>query len=183
MTGLGALLPRKCKVDAKKVVTLLCTVLLFLGTGKAVFARGQSNGAIHVDIPVKLDKANVVFDIGRPSFIGDMPLAMRYMHLLAKRVKDQGVTGNIVGVFYGSATYMVLNDKAYNSFRKVSTGNPYKQLVAELLKQNVRLEVCAVALHMHHWNNSDLLPGVKVNAGGVLRIVQLVQEGYVHMQP
>ena len=78
MTNLGALLPRKFRADAKKVITLLCSVLLLVGTGKAVFARGESSGVIHVDIPVKLDKA-------------------------------------------------------YNAFRKVSTGNPYKPLVAGLL--------------------------------------------------
>ena len=33
------------------------------------------------------------------------------------------------------------------------------------------------------WVNADLLPGVKVDTGANLRIVQLVQDGYVQLQP
>jgi intracellular sulfur oxidation DsrE/DsrF family protein len=33
------------------------------------------------------------------------------------------------------------------------------------------------------WVNEDLLPGVKVNTGAVSRLIQLVQEGYVQIQP
>ena len=42
---------------------------------------------------------------------------------------------------------------------------------------------CAVSMKAHDWGNEDLLPGVKVNTGAVGRIVQLVQEGYVQIQP
>jgi len=35
----------------------------------------------------------------------------------------------------------------------------------------------------HRWSNEDLLPGVKVNGGAVLRVIQLVQQGYVQIQP
>jgi hypothetical protein len=33
------------------------------------------------------------------------------------------------------------------------------------------------------WANDNLLPGVKVNTGADGRIIQLVQEGYVMLQP
>jgi intracellular sulfur oxidation DsrE/DsrF family protein len=78
---------------------------------------------------------------------------------------------------------MTLNDKAYNTYRNISTGNPYKGLIAELLKQGVQIEECAVSMKGHNWVNEDLLPGVKVNSGAVARLVQLVQEGYVQIQP
>ena len=35
----------------------------------------------------------------------------------------------------------------------------------------------------NHWVNAALLPGVKVNTGANFRIVQLVQEGFVQLQP
>jgi len=76
-----------------------------------------------------------------------------------------------------------LNDKAYNSYRKVSVGNPYKDLIAMLMKQGVQIEECAVAMKAHGWGNEDLLPGVKVNTGAVGRLIQLVQEGYIQIQP
>ncbi|MCE5330057.1 hypothetical protein LLG07_06980 [bacterium] len=46
--------------------------------------------------------------------------------------------GQIIGVFHGDAAYMTLNDEAYNTYRKVTTGNPYKELIAELIKQGVQ---------------------------------------------
>jgi len=139
--------------------------------------------AIRVDIPVELEKANVVFNMDHLAFTGDLPVGINYMHLLANRFKEMGTKGRIIGVFHGFAAYMTLNDRAYNAFRKVSTGNPYKGLIAELIRQGVQVEECAVSMKHHNWGNEDLLPGVKVNAGAVGRLIQLIQKGYVQIQP
>ncbi len=53
------------------------------------------------------------------------------------------------------------------------TGNPYKELVADLIKQGVQVEECAVSMKSHNWINEDLLPGLKVNTGTVGRLIQL----------
>ena len=139
--------------------------------------------AIHIDIPVKVEKANVLFNMDHLAFSGDMPVGIKYMHLLANRYKEQSVKGQIIGVFHGDAAYMTLNDKAYNAYRAVITGNPYKELIAELLRQGVQVEECAVSMKAHNWVNEDLLPGVKVNTGAVMRLIQLTEEGYVQLQP
>jgi intracellular sulfur oxidation DsrE/DsrF family protein len=138
---------------------------------------------IHVDIPVVLEKANVVFNMDHLAFAGNLPVGINYMHLLANRFKEIGTKGNIIGIFHGDAAYMTLNDNAYNAYRQVSTGNPDKGLIAELMKQGVQIEECSVSMKNHQWGNEDLLPGVKVNTGAVGRLIQLVQEGYVQIQP
>ena len=143
----------------------------------------QSGYGIHIDIPVNLEKADVVFNMDHLAFSGDMPVGIKYMHLLADRFKELGTKGRIIGVFHGDAAYMTLRDKAYNAYRHISTGNPYKGLIAELLKQGIQVEECAVSMKGHNWVNGDLLPGVKVNTGAVGRLIQLVQEGYVQIQP
>lgn len=138
---------------------------------------------IVVEIPVVLEKANVVFNMDHLAFAGDVPVGINYMRLLANRFREMNTKGQIVGVFHGDAAYMTLNDEAYNAYRKVITGNPYKGLLAELLKQGVQIEECIVSMKNHAWGNEDLLPGVKVNAGAVGRLIQLIQEGYVQIQP
>jgi intracellular sulfur oxidation DsrE/DsrF family protein len=138
---------------------------------------------IHVDIPVVLEKANVVFNMDHLAFAGNLPVGINYMHLLANRFKEIGTKGSIIGIFHGDAAYMTLNDNAYNAYRHVSTGNPDKGLIAELMKQGVQIEECSVSMKNHQWGNEDLLPGVKVNTGAVGRLIQLVQEGYVQIQP
>ena len=52
-----------------------------------------------------------------------------------------------------------------------------------LLKQGVQIEECAVSMKAHSWGNEDLLPGIKVNTGAVIRLIQLTQEGYTQIQP
>jgi intracellular sulfur oxidation DsrE/DsrF family protein len=136
-----------------------------------------------VEIPVVLEKANVVFNMDHLAFAGDVPVGMSYMLLLTNRFREMNTKGQIIGVFHGDAAYMTLNDEAYNVYRKVITGNPYKGLLAELLKQGVQIEECIVSMKNHAWGPEDLLPGVKINAGAVGRLIQLTQEGFVQIQP
>jgi intracellular sulfur oxidation DsrE/DsrF family protein len=132
---------------------------------------------------VVLEKANVVFNMDHLAFAGDVPVGMSYMLLLTNRFREMNTKGQIIGVFHGDAAYMTLNDEAYNVYRKVITGNPYKGLLAELLKQGVQIEECIVSMKNHAWGPEDLLPGVKINAGALGRLIQLTQEGFVQIQP
>ena len=59
----------------------------------------------------------------------------------------------------------------------VSTGNPYKELVACLMKRGVQIELCGAMAAVHNCGNEDLLPEVKVNTNAIARMSQLVQEG------
>jgi len=138
---------------------------------------------IQVDIQVVLKKADVVFNMDHLAFSGDMPVGIKNMHVLANRFNEDGTNGQIIGVFHGDVAFMTLHDKAYNTYRNVSTGNPYKDIIFELIKQGVHIEVCAVSMENHHWLNGDLLPGVKVHSGAIARLVQLMQEGYVQIHP
>jgi len=72
----------------------------------------------------------------------------------------------------------VLNDDSYNANRRVVSGNPYKGLMAELMKQGVQIELCGATAKSNHWGNANLLSGVKVNVNAMVRITQLEQEGY-----
>ena len=143
----------------------------------------QVESSVNIDIPVALEKANVVFNMDHLAFSGDMPVGIKYMGLLVKRFREMGTKGRIIGIFHGDVAYMTLNDQSYNSFRNVKTGNPYKELIADLINQGVQMEECAVSMKTHNWVKEDLLPGVKVNTGAVGRLIQLVQEGYVQIQP
>lgn len=167
--------------------SLLEIVVLSTGAMANVPAMAQDavskEHAIHIDVQVKFKQANVVFNMDHLAYAGDMPVGMKYMHLLSEHMKKTGATGKIIGVFHGAAAYMTLNDKAYDAARHVTTGNPYKELIANLQKEGVQIEECSVSMKGNHWGNEDLLPGVLVNTGAVGRLIQLVQEGYVQIQP
>lgn len=138
---------------------------------------------ITVDVPVTLKTANVVFNMDHIALGGDMPFGMKYMDLLSKKMKADQATGKIIGVFHGPGAFMTLNDVSYNSNRHVTTGNPYKGLINELVAEGVQIEECAESMKGNGWTNKDLLPAVKVNTGAVGRIVELTQQGFVQIQP
>ena len=170
------------KIFRSSLVTILS--MLAFAVASPVYAATQPD-PIHIDIQdhFKNNEANVVFNLDHPAFAGDYPFGMMYMHLLAENMKKMGAKGKIIGVFHGPAAYMTLNDKTYDEVRKVKTGNPYSQLIANLQKEGVQIEECGYSMKVHHWGNANLLPGVVVNSGAIGRIIELVQDGYVQIQP
>jgi intracellular sulfur oxidation DsrE/DsrF family protein len=144
----------------------------------------QIDHTLHIDVPVKLKKANVVFDIGnlvQKASGGTRPLGIpiRDIGLLATDLSDWNVQGHIIAVFHGDAAYLVLNDDSYNADRHVQTGNPYGKLIAGLMKQGVQIELCGATAETNHWTNADFLPGVKVDTNAMVRVTQLEQDGFI----
>lgn len=174
---------RRCVLEGLVIGLALVWSILAPAPLSAQDASAPPDHPIKVDVPVRLEKANVVFDMSHLALAGDTPFGLKYMHLLATRFKKGGIKGQIIGIFHGEAAYLTLTDSAYNAYRHGATGNPYKGLIAELIQQGVQIEECAVSMKNHHWGNQDLLPQIKVNAGAIGRLIQLAQEGYVQIQP
>ena len=134
---------------------------------------------LHIDIPVKLTGVKVVFSIGALSFEGDLPASIFHMQLIRNDVTDWNAKSEIIAVFHTNAGHVTLNDSAYNADRNISTGNPYKGLVADLAKRGVQIELCGATAKAHGWGNANLLPGVRVNTDAMARTNELVQRGFV----
>jgi len=81
--------------------------------------------------------------------------------------------------FSHESGHVTLHDSAYNSDRGIATGNPYRDLVANLIKRGVKVELCGATAKVHNWGNEDLLPDIKVNTDAMARTAQLVQQGFV----
>jgi intracellular sulfur oxidation DsrE/DsrF family protein len=152
--------------------------------GFALYAFGQgwaqtaSEPALHIDIPTRLEKANIVIDFGHIVFGGDLPFALGDIRLLSNNLRDWKAAGQVVVIFHGDAAYLVLNDDTYNASRHVDTGNPYKGRLNDLINQGVQLELCGATATGNHWGNANLLPGVKVNVNAMVRLTQLEQQGF-----
>ena len=143
------------------------------------FDVSVSEKPLHIDIPVKLAEVKVVFSIGALAFEGDLPASMFHLQLIENDIADWNAKSQVVAVFHTNAGHVTLHDIAYNADRNIATGNPYKELVADLMKRGVQIELCGATAKAHKWGNSDLLPGIKVNTDAMARTTQLVQEGFV----
>jgi intracellular sulfur oxidation DsrE/DsrF family protein len=140
-----------------------------------------SEKPLHIDIPVKLADVKVVFSVGALAFEGDLPAAIFHLQLIENDIADWNATSEVIAVFHTSAGHVTLNDASYNADRMVTTGNPYKELVANLMTRGVHIELCGATAKVHKWGNADLLPGVKVNTDAMARTTQLAQEGFVEI--
>jgi intracellular sulfur oxidation DsrE/DsrF family protein len=134
---------------------------------------------LHIDIPVKLAEVKEVYSIGALVFEGDLPASLFHLRLIENDISDWNAKSQVIAVFHTNAGHATLHDSAYNAERNVATGNPYKELVADLMKRSVQVELCGATAKAHKWGNADLLPGVKVNTDAMARTTQLVQEGFV----
>ena len=138
-----------------------------------------SEKLLHIDIPVKLSNVKTVFSIGALAFEGDLPASIFHLQLIENDITDWNAKSEVIAVFHTNAGHVTLNDGAYNTERNIATSNPYKELVADLMKRGVKIELCGATAKIHNWGNVDLLPRVKVNTDAMARTTQLVQEGFV----
>ena len=138
-----------------------------------------SEKPLHIDIPVKLKDVKTVYSIGALTFEGDLPASIFHLQLITNDIVDSNAESEVIAVFHTNAGHVMLHDSAYNADRNIATGNPYKDLVADLMKRGVRVELCGATAKAHHWGNADLLPGIKINTDAMARTTQLVQQGFV----
>jgi intracellular sulfur oxidation DsrE/DsrF family protein len=138
-----------------------------------------SENLLRIDIPVKLANVKTVYSIGALAFEGDLPASIFHLQLIENDIADWNAKSEVIAVFHTNAGHVTLNDRAYNAERNIATGNPYKELVTDLMKRGVHIELCGATAKVHNWGNADLLPDVKVNTDAMARTTQLVQEGFV----
>jgi intracellular sulfur oxidation DsrE/DsrF family protein len=153
-----------------------------LGAGPAAADPLDGNG-LRVDVPVVLKEAKVVLNLDHRAIEGDEPTGLDFLRLLVDRFRTERTKSRIVAIFHGAAGYILLDDAAYNGVRNRRGGNPYKDQIAALQRDGVEVEECGETMARNHWTNAQLMSGVKVNSGANFRILQLVQLGYIQLQP
>jgi intracellular sulfur oxidation DsrE/DsrF family protein len=140
-----------------------------------------SQKPLHIDIPVRLTDLRIAFSIADLAFEGDLPACLFHLQLITNDVADWKAQAKVIAVFHTNAGHVTLHDDAYNADRMVATGNPYKQLLLDLMKRGVQVELCGATATVHKWGNADLLRGIQVNTDAMSRMSQLVQERFIQI--
>lgn len=139
----------------------------------------KSSNPLVIDVPVEMQQVKSVHSIGALQFEGDLPASIFHLQLITSDIADWKARSEVIAVFHTNAGHVTLNDAAYNASRNIATGNPYKDLVANLMKRGVNIELCGATARVNGWGNADLLPDVKINLDAMARTIQLVQQGFV----
>jgi len=162
---------------------LALALAVALGMVTPSLAEEAPPDGIRVDIPVKLTSAKVVFNLDHRAFAGDEPVGFDFLRVMLDGFATEGTKWEVVAIFHGAAGYMLLDDAKYNEVRNWTGGNPYKAQIRAAMTAGVSIEECAQTMRDFGWTNADLIPGVRVNSGANFRIVELVQDGFVQIQP
>jgi intracellular sulfur oxidation DsrE/DsrF family protein len=160
------------------IVLLVVSCFSFGAVYSSISLAAAQEKVLHVDIPTKLEKANVVVDMGHLVLNGDASFALGDINLLATNMGEWNTKGQVIMIFHGDAAYLVLNDESYNENRHASTGNRFREALSGLMQKGVQLELCGATAKANHWGNANLLPGIKVNVNAMVRLTQLEQQGY-----
>ena len=132
-----------------------------------------------IDVPVELRDVKAVHSIGALQFEGDLPASLFHLQLITGDIAEWRASSEIVAVFHTNAGHVTLHDSSYNTARNITTGNPYRHLVAGLVARGVKVELCGATARANGWGNADLLPDVRINLDAMARTIQLVQQGFV----
>ena len=125
---------------------------------------------LHIDISVKMTNVRTVYSIGALAFEGDLPASIFHLQLIEGDITDWNAKSEVIAVFHTNAGHVTLHDNSYNADRNIATGNPYRELVQDLMKRGVQIELCGTTAKAHGWGNADLLPGVKVNTDAMASV-------------
>ena len=132
-----------------------------------------------IDIPVKLSGVKSVHSIGSLAFEGDLPASIFHLQLITRDISNWNAESDVVAVFHTNAGHVTLNDASYNASRNIATGNPYKQMITDLIHWGAKVELCGATAKAYGWGNADLLPDIKINLDAMARTIELVQQGFV----
>ncbi len=166
-----------------KHAALAFLVLALSSSAPVLAGEAVQETGLHIEVPVPLKASRVLFNMDRAAFAGDRPIGLAQMKSMVQSYKAAQLPVQIVAVFHGAMGYVLLNDAAYNNGPRSWKGNPFKDQIEALQQEGVQFEICVNTAKRNGWVNADFLPGVKVDGGATLRIVQLVQDGYVQIQP
>jgi intracellular sulfur oxidation DsrE/DsrF family protein len=142
-------------------------------------SRPASAPALAADITPKVEKfQTVVYANRRPSADVVFYGFAQWRDALAQAQAAGATQTSLIYVLDGPAAVLALNDAAYNRVMGTSAGNPWKSLVGDLQKSGAQMEVCGRRLKNLGAGNADLLPGVKVDSDGWLRVIELQAKGH-----
>jgi len=66
---------------------------------------------------------------------------------------------------------------------KDRNGNPYELTVQELVKRNVKFEVCEITLQNRNLKKAQFIQEASFTPSGVVRITKLQKEGFAYIKP
>lgn len=107
-----------------------------------------------------------------------------YARKLINTYAKQGIAADQVHlhlVYHGTGIAAVVNDAARKRLG-TDAANPNGEILAELIKRGVQVELCENTMQQKGVKPSELMPGVKLVVGAFPRLIDLQLQGFAYIK-
>lgn len=107
-----------------------------------------------------------------------------YARKLINTYEKQGIAADQVHlhlVYHGTGLAAVVNDAARKRLG-TDAANPNGEILAELIKRGVQVELCENTMQQKGVKPTELMPGVKLVVGAFPRLIDLQLQGFAYIK-
>jgi intracellular sulfur oxidation DsrE/DsrF family protein len=107
-----------------------------------------------------------------------------YARKLINTYEKQGIAANQVHlhlVYHGTGIAAVVNDAARKRLG-TDAANPNGEILEELIKRGVQVELCENTMQQKGVKPTELMPGVKLVVGAFPRLIDLQLQGFAYIK-
>jgi intracellular sulfur oxidation DsrE/DsrF family protein len=157
---------------------LLCSLLLLTFP----VAVGAADPEV---IPIQVrENLRIVYQVTDDLAYEGVNKGLFYGRKLVNTYERQGIPADQIRlhlVYHGTGIAAVVNDEARKRLG-VDAPNPNGEVLAELIRRGVEIELCENTMQQKGVKPSELMPGVKLVVGAFPRLVDLQLQGHAYIK-
>ena len=154
-------------------------LVILLTTSIALAAAGPEV------IPIQVrENLRIVYQVTDDAQHEGVNKGLFYARKLINTYQKHGIAADQVHlhlVYHGTGIAAVVNEAARKRLG-TETANPNGEILAELIKRGVQIELCENTMQQKGVQPAELMPGVKLVVGAFPRLVDLQLQGYAYIK-
>ncbi len=163
-----------------KIITSMLICMLPL------LATPPANAADVPVIPLQVrENLRIVYQVTDDLTHEGVNKGLFYARKLINTYEKQGIAADQVHlhlVYHGTGINAVVNASARTRLKADKAENPNGEILAELVKRGVQIELCENTMQQKGVTPGELMPGVKLVVGAFPRLVDLQLQGYAYIK-
>lgn len=136
-------------------------------------------------IPIQVrENLRIVYQVTDDQLHEGVNKGLFYARKLINTYEKHGISPDQIHlhlVYHGTGIAAVVNDEARRRL-DVATANPNGELLAELVRRGVQVELCENTMQQKGVKPAELMPGVKLVVGAFPRLIDLQLQGYAYIK-
>ena len=166
----------------KRIIILPWVLLASLSA--TAFLKAQETVVPIIPIQVR-ENLRIVYQVTDDLQYEGVNKGLFYARKLINTYEKQGISAAQVKlhlVYHGTGINAVVNPEARSRLKAEQAANPNGEILAELTKRGVEIELCENTMQQKGVKATELMPGVKLVVGAFPRLVDLQLLGYAYIK-